>query len=74
MLSEQVINYQGYKKWSRLRAVPANNVFNNCSCRHGVWLELPMHEDLKYLLLQVLEYMVLKTTHSELLLLTVCCM
>jgi len=74
MSSEQVINYQSYKKWSRLRVVPANIVFTNCSCRHSIWFHLPMYSDLKYLLLQVLGYMFLKTTHSELLQLIVCCM
>ena len=74
MSSEQVINYQSYKKWSRLRAAPANIVFTNCSCRHSVWLPLPMHRGLKDLILQVLEYLVLKSTHSEVLQLTVCCM
>ena len=74
MSSEQVINYQSYKKWSRLRAVPVNIVFTNCSCRHSVWLELPMHSNLKDLILQVLQYIVLKTTHSEVLQLPVCCM
>ena len=72
--SEQVINYQSYKKWLSLGAVSENIVLTDCSCRHNVWLQLPMHSDLKYLLLQVLEYMVLETTHSELLELTVCCM
>ena len=74
MSSEQVINHQIYKKWSRLMAVPENIVFNNCSCRLRVWLHLPMYSDLKYLLLEVLEYMVLKIMNSELLQLTVCSM
>ena len=74
MLSEQIINYQSYKRWSRLRAVPANIVFTICSCRHYVCLQLPMHSDLKDLVLQVLEYMLLKTAHSEVQQLTVCCM
>jgi len=74
MSSEQVINYHGYKNWSRLIAIPANIIFTNCFCRHSVWLQLPMHSDLKDLIFQVLEYMVLKTTHSEVLQLTVCCM
>jgi hypothetical protein len=63
MSSEQVINYKSYKKWSRFRAVPASIVFINCSCRHSDWLQLPMHSDLKELILQVRKYMVLKTTH-----------
>jgi len=63
MSSEQVINYQSYKKRSRFRAAPANIVLTNCSCRHSDCLQLPMHIDLKYLLLQVLEYIVLDTTH-----------
>jgi len=46
MSSEQVINYQSYKKWSRLRVVPEENVFNKCTCRKSVWLQLPMHSDL----------------------------
>jgi hypothetical protein len=74
MSSEQVINNQSYKKWSSLRAVPTNIVFTNCSCRHSVWLHLHMHSELKDLILQVLDFMVLNATHSELLLLTVCCM
>ena len=74
MSSEQAINYQSYKKWSRLRAAPVNIVFTKCSWRQSVWLQLPMHCDLKDLILQVLEYMVLKSTNLEVLQLTVCCM
>jgi len=47
--SEQVINCQSYKKWLWLRAVPELFVFTNCSCRHNIWLKLPMQSDLKYL-------------------------
>ena len=52
--SEQVIKYQNYIKWSRLSAVTADCVFTDCPCRHSVWLQLPMHSELKDLILQVL--------------------
>ena len=70
MSSEQAINYQSYKKWSRLRAAPVNIVFTKCSWRQSVWSQLPMHSDLKDLILQVLQYMVLKPTNLEVLHLT----
>jgi hypothetical protein len=47
MSSEHVINYKSYKNWPRIRAVPVNNVFNNCSCKCSVWLLLPIHSDLR---------------------------
>jgi hypothetical protein len=48
-----------------IRIVHANTVFTACSCRDSVCLQLPVHSDLTYILLEVLELRVLKSCQLD---------
>jgi len=73
MSSEQVIKYQSYKKWSRLRAVLQTLYLLTVPTDTKFGYNYPCTV-IKIFAFQVLEYMVLKTTHSEVLKFIVCCM
>jgi hypothetical protein len=63
--AEHKIIHKKYASLKEMTAVTGNIVFTNFSCTGSVYLPLPMNRDLKYLLLEVLEEMVLKCCHPE---------